>query len=108
MVIRIVYEAVSLGLSLQIPKCSFFPRHTIKTLGTIADLTTFTFQESRSRENKVKSTICELKQAISTNPRKIPARLVASFIGLIWSISTCCHRAASVMLRSIVALLVAK
>ena len=108
MAIRIVYESASLGLSLQIPKCSFFPRHSIKTLGTIVDLSTFTFQVSRSRVAKIRSAICELRQATATNPRGVPARLVASFIGLIWSIATCCHRAASVMLRSIVALLAAK
>ena len=40
-----------------------------------------------------------------TNRNKIPAKLVASFIGLIWSIAPCCHRAASVMVRSITATL---
>ena len=108
MSIRIVYESASLGLSLQIDKCSFFPRHAIKTLGTIVDLASFTFQVSRSRAKKIRATIGSLKQAIAKDPNAVPARLVASLIGLIWSIATCCHRAASVMLRAVVALLAAK
>ena len=108
MAIRIVYESASLGLSLQIQKCSFFPRHSIKTLGTIVDLSTFTFQVSTSRVRKIRASIQKLEKAIALNANAVPARLVASFVGLIWSIATCCHRAASVMLRSVVAVLAAK
>ena len=108
MSIRIVYESASLGLSLQIPKCSFFPRHSIKTLGTIVNLSTFTFRVSRSRARKIRMAIRRLQSAANRQPSAVPARLVASVIGLVWSISTCCHRAASVMLRSIVALLAVK
>ena len=108
MAIRIVYESASLGLSLQIQKCSFFPRHAIKTLGTIVDLTSFTFQVSRSRVGKIRTSILKLEKAIAINANSVPARLVASFVGLIWSIATCCHRAASVMLRSVIAVLAAK
>lgn len=35
----------------------------------------------------------------------VPAKAVASFIGLIWSIATCCHRVASIMVRAITATL---
>ena len=108
MAIRIVYESVSLDLSLQIQKCSFFPRHAIKTLGTIVDLSTFTFQVSKSRVGKIRASIQKLEKAITFNTNSVPARLVALFVGLIWSIATCCHRAASVMLRSVVAVLAAK
>ena len=38
-------------------------------------------------------------------PKKVSAKLIASFVGLNWSIASCCQRAASVMTRSIVALL---
>ena len=108
MSIRMVYEFASLGFSLQIGKCSFFPRHAIKTLGTIVDLSAFTFRVSRSRDKKIRAAVQNLQASADRNPSAVPARLVASVIGLIWSIATCCHRAASVMLRSIVALLAMK
>ena len=103
--IMMVYEAAALGLSLKIPKCSFFPRHAIKALGTIVDLSSFTFSVTGSRALKIRSTIAKLREAVKANRKKVPAKLVASFIGLIWSIAPCCHRAASVMVRSITALL---
>ena len=99
--IRMVFESASLGLSLKIEKCSFFPRHAIKALGTIVNLSTFEFSVSASRVTKIRSTMHKLSSAASSNPKAVPAKLVASFIGLIWSIATCCHRAASVMVRSI-------
>ena len=100
-----VYEAASLGLSLQIEKCSFFPRHSMKALGTIVDLSSFTFRVAEPRIRKIKAAMHSLSCAVQTNPMSIPARSVASFIGLIWSIAVCCHRAASVMLRSVTAVL---
>ena len=101
MSIYMVYEAAALGLHLRIPKCSFFPRHSIKVLGTIVDLRKFVFRVSGARATKIATAIRELKQAITTNRAKVPAKKVASFVGLIWSVATCCHRAASVMTRSI-------
>ena len=103
--ILMVYEAASLGLSLKIPKCSFFPRHSIKALGTIVDLSSFRFSVTRSRAQKIRAAIASLQQATRKNHNKIPAKLVASFIGLIWSIAPCCHHAASLMVRSITATL---
>ena len=103
--ILMVFEAASLGLSLKIPKCSFFPRHSIKALGTIVDLSSFRFSVTRSRAQKIRGAIARLQQATHNNHNKVPAKLVASFIGLIWSIAPCCHRAASVMVRSITATL---
>ena len=103
--IKMVFEAAALGLSLKIEKCSFFPRHAIKALGTIVDLRSFKFSVSSSRCKKIRSTMLKLRNAVVTNPNAVPAKLVASFIGLIWSISTCCHRAASVMVRAITATL---
>ena len=82
-------------------RCSFFPRHAIKALGTIVDLRSFEFSVSTSRAAKIRSTMRRLSLAADSNPAAVPAKLVASFIGLIWSIATCCHRAASVMVRSI-------
>ena len=38
-------------------------------------------------------------------PSAVPAKLVATFIGLIWSIASCCQRAASVMTRNIISVL---
>lgn len=106
MSIRMVYESAALGLSLKIKKCSFFPRKTIMAiLGTIVDLKSFTFWVSKKRNKKLRKAICRLDQAIKKNPRRIPTKLIASFIGLIWSISTCCQRAASVMTRFITAVL---
>ena len=101
MAIRMIFEAASLGLLFRIHKCSFCPSKSIKTLGTIVNLETFTFSVSRSRASKINNAICALKSAVRTNWRAVPAKLVASFIGLIWSIAPCCHRAASVMLRSV-------
>ena len=103
--ILMVFEAASLGLSLKIPKCSFFPRHAIKALGTVVDLAAFKFSVTRSRANKIRAARKKLRQAVSANPEAVPAKLVASFIGLIWSVATCCHRAASVMVRAITATL---
>ena len=60
---------------------------------------------SSSRAKKIRATIKKLRNAIDANHQAVPAKLVASFIGLIWSISTCCHRAASVMVRAITATL---
>ena len=103
--IKMVFEAAALGLSLKIEKCSFFPRHAMKALGTIVDLRSFRFSVSSSRAKKIRSTMKKLGDAIAVNCQAVPAKLVASFIGLIWSISTCCHRAASVMVRAITATL---
>ena len=103
--IRMVFEAASLGLSLKIKKCSYFPRHAMVTLGTVVDLTKFEFRVSRRRAEKIKTTIVTLQAAINSNPLAVPAKLIASMIGLIWSISCCCHRAAGVMTRSIIAVL---
>ena len=101
MSIRIVYESAALGLSLRIEKCSFFPRKAIKALGTIIDLRSFTFRVAPSRAEKIQTSMNNLKAAIAKNHDKVPTKLIASFIGLVWSIATCCHRAASVMVRAI-------
>ena len=101
MAIYMVYEAAALGLNLRIPKCSFFPRHSIKVLGTIVDLKSFVFRVSGARSAKIATAIKDLQAAVANDPEKVPAKKVASFIGLIWSVATCCHRAASVMTRSI-------
>lgn len=101
MAIRMVYEAAALGLNLRIAKCSFFPRHSIKVLGTIVDLESFVFRVSGARSKKIAVAIKNLQEAVANNPERVPAKAVASFIGLIWSVATCCHRAASVMTRSI-------
>ena len=94
--IRMVYEAAALGLSLEIPKYSLFPRHAMKSLGSIVDLTTFQFRLSKSRIEKIQTAANELMRAAKDNPDSVPAKLVARFIGLIWSSANCCHRAASV------------
>ena len=101
MSIRIVYESASLGLALRIPKCSFFPRHAIKALGTIVDLSSFKFRVAKARNLKIQAAIQKLFAAVETDHNAVPAKLIASFVGLIWSVATCCHRAASVMVRSI-------
>ena len=105
MAIRLVYEGASLGLLFKIKKCSFFPRRSIKTLGTIVNLAEFTFSVSNSRALKITGALDELKRAVASDWYAVPARLIASFIGLIWSIAPCCYRAASVMLRAITAVL---
>lgn len=103
--IRMVFEAASLGLSLKIKKCSYFPRHAMIALGTIVDLCKFEFRVSKKRARKIRTTIKKLQAAVNANPLAVPAKLVASLIGLIWSISCCCHRAASIMTRDLVAVL---
>ena len=105
MAMLMVYEAAALGLFFKIPKCSFFPKHSIKTLGNIVNLVDFTFSVSAARAYKIRTAIRDMRCAVSANWNAIPARLVASFIGLIWSIAPCCNRAASVMLRSVTAVL---
>ena len=77
----------------------------MKALGTIVDLKSFEFCVASSRASKIRSAITNLQSAVDDQPNKIPAKLVASFVGLIWSIAACCHRAASVMVRSITAVL---
>ena len=47
--ISMVFEATALGLSLKFSKCSFFPRHAMKVLGTIVDLKSFHFSVTSSR-----------------------------------------------------------
>ena len=100
MSIRMVYESAALGLALKIEKCSFFPKRSIKALGTIIDLRSFTFKVARSRSDKLRAAIDKLKEAVHRDRQHVPAKLVASLVGLIWSIAACCHRAASVMVRS--------
>ena len=51
--INIVYESAALGLSLKIEKCSLFPRHSVKALGTIVDLSSFKFKVSSARATKI-------------------------------------------------------
>ena len=44
----------------KITKCSFFPKHVIKTLGTIVDLVAFTFSVSESRATKIETVIDDM------------------------------------------------
>ena len=88
--INIVYESAALGLSLKIKKCSFFPRHSVKALGTIVDLASFKFRVSVARAEKIRQAIRALSEAIRTDPDAVPAKMVASFIGLIWSVPAAC------------------
>ena len=106
--IYMVYEAASLGLALKIKKCSYFPRYAMVALGTVVDLKHFQFRVSRKRASKIEKAISDLESAVAVNSETIPAKMVASFIGLIWSISPCCQRAASVMTRDITAVLSAE
>ena len=108
MSIRMVFEAASLGLSLKIKKCSFFPRRAMIILGTIVDLSTFMFRVSTRRANKIKASITDIENAVCSNHSAVPAKLIASFVGLIWSISSSCQRAAGVMTRNIISLLSAE
>ena len=71
MSIRIVYESASLGLSLQIQKCSFFPRRAIKALGTIVDLDSFTFRVAKTRAQKIRASISKLFCAIEEDSNNI-------------------------------------
>ena len=103
--IRMVFEAASLGLSLKIPKCSYFPRHAMVALGTVVDLTAFKFRVSKKRAAKIDVAIGKLQDKVRCDPLRVPAKLVASVIGLIWSISCCCHRAVSIMTRDMIAVL---
>ena len=93
--IRLVFEAASLGLSLKIPKFSLFPRHAMKALGTIVDLETYTFSVTSSRAQKIEAAIRDLRYAVARDWRRVPAKLVASFIGLVWSVSGRCPLAAT-------------
>jgi len=107
MSILMVFEAASLGLSLKIPKCSFFPRHAMKALGTIVDLRSFRFSVASRRVDKLQAAIARLQSAVRYDRCAVPAKLVASVIGLIWSVAPCCQRAASIMVRSMTAVLTA-
>ena len=101
MAILMVFEAASLGLLFKIPKCSFFPKTRIVTLGTKVDLEAFRFAVSVRRARKLRDAITDLAAAVKVSWDSVPAKKVASVIGLIWSIAPCCHRAAGVMLRAI-------
>ena len=105
MAIRMVFEAASLGLLFKIKKCSFFPKSRLQTLGTVVDLESFSFAVSARRAAKIRGAIQSLSEAVRRDWRNVPARAIASLVGLIWSIAPCCHRAASVMLRAITAVL---
>ena len=74
-------------------------------LGTVVDLKAFQFRVSRKRASKIAKAILQLESAVATNHEAVPAKMVASLVGLIWSISPCCQRAASVMTRDITAVL---
>ena len=103
--IRMVYEVATLGLSLEIPKCSLFPLHAMKSLGSIIHLTTFEFRVSKSRVEKIRTSADELMHSVQCSLGNVPAKLVAKFVGLVWSSANCCHRTASVMLRGIMSVL---
>ena len=103
--IRIVYECASLGLPLGMDKCSPFPRHAICALGTIVDLNRYQFRLSQSRIAKLRASMDELQRAVTRDATRVPAKLIASFLGLVYSIAICCHRAATVMVRAITACL---
>ena len=77
----------------------------MKALGTIVDLKRFEFRVASSRATKIRLAISDLQKAVSTKASAVPAKMVASLVGLIWSIAACCHRAASIMVRSITAVL---
>jgi hypothetical protein len=74
----------------------------MKSLGTIVDLTSFTFRVAKARARKIRTAIAALLSAVTDNPDKVPAKLVASFVGLIYSIAPCAHRPVSVMTRAII------
>ena len=102
--IYMVFEAASLGLALKIKKCSYFPRFAMVALGTVVDLKEFQFRVFTKRARKITAAIHDLESAIARNHNAVPAKMVASFIGLLWSISSC-QSAASVMTRDIIAVL---
>ena len=74
-------------------------------LGTIVDLVAFEFRVSRSRAAKIRGAILTLQAAVRSDWYAVPAKSIASLLGLIYSISVCCHRAASVMCRALIAVL---
>ena len=77
----------------------------MKSLGTIVDLQAFKFSVASSRAKKLRLAIARIQAAVKRDWKAVSARLIASFIGLIWSIASCCHRAASIMARAITAVL---
>ena len=61
----------------------------MKALGTIVDLKRFEFRVASSRAAKIRLTILDLQKAVSTKGAAVPAKMVASLVGLIWSIAAC-------------------
>ena len=60
-------------------------------LGTIFALKKYHFQVSNRRATKIYQSIEKLQATIASKLKEVPAKLAASFIGLIWSIATTKH-----------------
>ena len=107
MSIYMVYEAASLDRPLITHRQVFLlPQACHESArGTIVDLKAYKFRVASSRALKIRSAIACLQEAVKERPKAVPTRMVVSFVGLMWSIAACCHRAVSIMVRSITAVL---
>ena len=104
--IELLYEATAAGLTINAGKCRLGPATLVKYLGTIVDLRLRLFRLPVSRIERIGIQIAEIRQQLRCSPF-VPAKWIAQLVGLLWSISPCCHRAVSVMARGLIALLTA-
>ena len=104
--IELLYEATAAGLTINVGKCRLGPATLVKYLGTLIDLRRRLFRLPHSRVERIGVQIKEIRQQL-THSSHVPAKWVAQLVGLLWSISPCCHRAVSIMARGLIALLTA-
>lgn len=102
--IEVVYEAAALGISLNIQKCALLPHSTsVKYLGLIINLQRYEFSLPEARCQKISHFLNLLRQNVRSRPHAVPAKLVATVIGLLLSIAPVCARACRLMARSMTA-----
>lgn len=102
--IELVYEATACGLTISVEKCRLGPASIVKYLGVIIDSRLRLFRLPASRVERITTQVAEIK-SLADSGADVPAKWVAQLVGLLWSISPCCHRAVAIMARGLIATL---
>ena len=102
--IEVVYEATAVGLTLAVEKCRFAPNTRFIYLGILINTDLQRFYLSQPRARRLAQQTRQLVRA-TRGHKRVPAKLVAQYIGLLWAASPCCPRGVAVMARGLIATL---
>ena len=97
-----------LGFTMNIMKTPCVPSLHAIHLGFICSLPDLFFRETRKGVNKLSVARTSLRLAVNTNSNAIPCKLLAKFIGRLWSRKLIMHRAVPVMTRGLINALAVK